>query len=667
MSETTTAFGDLLRRLRSAAALSQEELAGCSGVSRNGISDLERGLYHTPRFETVRMLADGLGLTTDERAALLTAARPALLTNGAAGAAPACPSALPNPLTRLIGREAEVRTLQDQLRDDAVRWLTLTGPGGVGKTRLALAVAATMADAFPEGIVFVDLTPLTDPDLVLPTVATTLGVRESAGRQLIETLSTFLGPKRLLLVLDNCERVLPAAPALTRLLGASPGLAFVATSREPFHVRGEHEFPVLPLLLPVADQLPALTAVTQGPAVALFVDRATAVQPEFTLSAGDATTIAAICHRLDGLPLAIELAAARVKMLPPAALLARLEPRLPLLTGGGRDLPARQRTMRDTIAWSHDLLTGEEQVLFRRLAVFTGGFTLAAAAAVVTDPASPALDPFEGVASLLDKSVLRQQTGPDGEPRFAMLETVREFALGQLTASGEEPVIRARHAAWCLALAETSGLELDVIRDQVAWFPRLDAELDNLRTALTWLTGAGQHANVLELMAAIDEYWLARPYQAEVLRWMVVGLQSAPEIPAAVRTRALGLAVLMAVDLDDGPAAIAYAEDALTLAGELDDPVALGRAHFRAGLTWATFGNWPRLWPLTMPPSHCFGTRASRGGPRSCWARAATAASSMAMSKTPWCSWTRRWPFTAPVDTPSVSRRSWELGRTQRS
>ena len=239
-----------------------------------------------------------------------------------------------------------------------------------------------MVDDFPDGVVFVDLSPLTDPDLVVPTIAAALGVREVTGQPLLETLSTFLAPKRLLLVLDNCERVLAAAADIVTLLAASPGLTVLATSREPLRVRGEREFPLLPLPLPAADRLPAIAELAQVPAVALFVERATAVQPTFALTADNAAAVAAICQRLDGLPLAIELAAARVKVLPPAALLARLERRLPLLTGGGRDLPARQRTMRDAIAWSYDLLSPEEQALFRRLAVFAGGFTLEAAEAV---------------------------------------------------------------------------------------------------------------------------------------------------------------------------------------------------------------------------------------------------------------------------------------------
>ena len=288
-------------------------------------------------------------------------------------------------------------------------------------------------------------------------IITALGVREAGDEPLIERLKAVLRDKRLLLVLDNFEQVVEAAPIVADLLGACPDVTVLVTSRVRLRVSGEREVPVAPLGLAALDRHRSVEDVATSEAVRLFVARAEAVQPDFALTPDNAVAVAEICRRLDGLPLAIELAAARVKVLPPAALLARLDHRLPLLTGGGRDLPARQQTMRAAIAWSHDLLTPEEQVLFRRLAVFAGGFTLEAAEAVASGSGEPGIDPFEGVASLLDKSLLRQEAGPGGEPRFSMLETVREFALEQLAASGEEAAIRERHAAWCLALAETAG------------------------------------------------------------------------------------------------------------------------------------------------------------------------------------------------------------------
>ena len=327
--------------------------------------------------------------------------------------------------------------------------------------------------------------------------------------------------------------------------------------------------------------------VATSDAVRLFIARAEAVKPDFALTSENAVAVAEICRRLDGLPLAIELAAARVKVLPPSALLARLDHRLPMLTGGGRDHPERQQTMRDAIAWSHDLLNPEEQGLLRRLAVFVGGFTLEAAEAVVSGPGEPGIDPFEGVTSLLDNSLLRQEAGPGGEPRFAMLETVREFALELLAASGEEDATRERHAAWCLTLAQAVGLDSLRGRAQAAWLARLDADLDNLRAALAWFDAAGEPINVLRLLSAIYPYLAVRPYHAEVRGWLEPALRAAPDTPTTVRVEVLYVAASTTSFLGDGPAAVAYAEEGLALARELGDPLALGRAHFAAGMAWA--------------------------------------------------------------------------------
>jgi predicted ATPase/DNA-binding NarL/FixJ family response regulator len=472
--------------------------------------------------------------------------------------------------------------------------LTLTGPGGVGKTRLSLSVADAVRGYFPDGVTVVPLAPIDDPNLVPSAIITALGVHEASDEPLIARLTAVLRHKRLLLVLDNFEQVVEAAPLVADLLGACPDVTVLVTSRVRLRLSGEREVPIPPLGLVEADQHRSVEEIATSDAVRLFVERAQAVQPDFSLSVDNASIVATICRRLDGLPLAIELAAARVKVLPPSALLARLEKRLPLLTGGGRDLPARQQTMRDTIAWSYDLLTPEEQVVFRRLAVFAGGFTLAAATEVASDADHPALDPFEGVASLLDKSLLRQETGVDGEPRFVMLETVREFALEQLATSGEEAAIRARHTVWCLALTEAAEPNFRAGRSQAAWLARLDAELDNLRAALAWFDEAGEPTNQLRLLLAIEEYWIARPYHAEVLGWLEPALRAAPDALVAVRAAALGLAVDLTSFLGDSPAAVAYAEAALALARQLGDPYALGRAHFAVGLACAYLGDAPR-------------------------------------------------------------------------
>jgi predicted ATPase len=477
--------------------------------------------------------------------------------------------------------------------------VTVTGPGGVGKTRLAIAVAAGVLDAFPDGIVFVDLAPVTDPDLVIPTVATALGIRETVERRLIETIATFLAPKRLLLVLDNCERVLDAAPEITGLLAASPGLTVLATSRESFHVRGEHEFPLAPLPLPAADRLLAGRALAEIPAIALFVERATAGQPDFALRTENAAAVAAVCSRLDGLPLALELAAARVKVLSPAALLTRLEHRLPVLTGGGRDLPARQRTMRDAIAWSYDDLSNEEQQLFRCLSVFAGGFSLGGAEWVAdalshrsavhligtrfdTRDATP--DPpsvLDLVAGLFDKSLLQPMSFAGVDLRFRMLETVRDFAQERLAESGEAAAAEAAQAAYMLALVERAEPEL-LGPNERRWHADLASELPNLRTALAW--GLAHDVDTtLRIAGALWPYWAW--YQlSEGRRWLGAALDQPSSKSDLTRARALLTDAALAILAADAPRSVASSEAAITLARQSAHPVCEAGAHWiRAG------------------------------------------------------------------------------------
>ena len=397
------------------------------------------------------------------------------------------PNNLPVQPTPLIGREREVDLVGSLLLREDVRLLTLTGPGGTGKTRLGLEVAADGLDYFEDGVFFVALAPISDPALVIPAIAQTLGVREAGGRALLGCLKAYLRGRDLLLVLDNFDQLLGAAPLVADLLAACTGLKILVTSRAVLNLRGEREFPVLPLALPDRRCPPPVDVVSGYPSVALFVQRAADAKPSFVLTAESAPAVVDICYRVDGLPLAIELAATRVKLLSPEALLARLERRLPLLTGGARDLPARQQTLRDAIAWSHELLDRSEQRLFRRLAVFVGGFTLDAVEAICNPEGDLDVDVLDGLASLVAKSLLRQED-QDGEPRFAMLETIREYGLERLEASGEADVLRREHARYYLALVEATGALLFATKRERL---RTTAEQGNVQTALRWLVQHG--------------------------------------------------------------------------------------------------------------------------------------------------------------------------------
>ncbi|MDQ2827502.1 MAG: tetratricopeptide repeat protein [Chloroflexota bacterium] len=583
VTDRSSRFGSLLRRHRKAAGLTQEELAEKARLSARAISDLERGLYQSPHRDTVALLAAALRLSDADRAALEAAARRPISTEEPASMTPpppAYPFNLPVMPTTLIGREREIEAVTRLLCDGA-RLLTLTGPAGVGKTRVALQAATDARDHYADGVVFVALAPIRDPSLVVSAIAQALDVRESGEQTLAESVIAALRDRRVLLLLDNFEQVTDATPLLADLLAACPRLALLVTSQAALRLQAEQQQPIQPLTIPNLVDLPAIDALEQSPAMQLFAQRARAVAPDFALTVANAAPVAAICRRLDGLPLAIELAAARVTLLPPAALLARLEggySNTTLLSSGARDLPARQRTLRGALTWSYDLLTPEEQALFRRLSVFVGGCTLNAAEAVCVEPDNVAIDILGGLASLIDKSLLRPVDQQDAEPRQRMLETVREYALDLLEESGEAAELRARHAAHYLARAEEAEPELTG-PEQAAWLDRLEREHNNLRAALRRSRDGGEVEVGLRLAAALWRFWWRRGYLTEGREWLegllaVVSLENksgAIAIHRATHARALNGAGMLAYVQDDHKQATTFFEHSLVLRRGLGD------------------------------------------------------------------------------------------------
>jgi predicted ATPase/DNA-binding XRE family transcriptional regulator len=559
VSQFVMPFGPLLRRYRAAAGLTQEELAARAGLSVRAISDLERGLKR-PRRDTVNLLAEALVLPPRRRALLEAAARPATETAPADRTAALPPNNLPAQLTALLGREREALAAAEQLRRADVRLLTLTGPGGVGKTRLALQVAEDVLERFDDGVYLVPLAALRDPALVVPAIVEAIGMRVVPGEPLDAQVHLYLRDRRMLLVLDNFEHVLPAAAQVAELLAACPRVEALVTSREPLRIDGEHEMPVAPL--------------DDGAAVELFVQRASAAHPALDMTAEDLATVEAICRRLDRLPLAIELAAVWMKILPLPALLERLANRLEMLTSGRRDAPERQRTLRGTIAWSEHLLEPGERRLFHRLAVFAGGCTPEAAEVVCGEAGEPALD---GLAALVEKSLLQVSAHEDG-PRFWMLEMIREYALERLHESGEEEEFARRHAEYYARLVpKLAWVDYGQdARDRV-----LERELPNFRAALGWARAQLRADVGLQVAAALGRYWFAHGSFEEGESWLreLLALDAREDVPAVhpiLRVRALYQLILFTLDRHDFERAEALAREGLELARSQGDAGSAG-------------------------------------------------------------------------------------------
>ena len=496
-------FGALLRAYRLAACRSQDELADRANLSKRAISDLERGERRAPYPTTVRRLAEALDLTEEERTALISAGRER-------------PGNLPAEVASFVGRGRELIDLQRMLGE--VRLLTLTGPGGVGKTRLALRLSARSRDDYADGVWLADLAPLRDPKLLPHTVSAALGRPEEPGRPVLESIEAFLRHRSVLLLLDNCEHVLPASANLVaRLLQSCPRLTVMATSREALHVLGERVWLVPPLRLPEPSETADLEDLARHEAIQLFAERAAAVSREFVLGPGNAEAVVDICRCLDGMPLAIELAAARTSVLTVEEISARLDDRFHLLTGapGG----AGQHTLRGVCEWSHELLSGPEQVLFRHLAVFAGGWTLEGAEAVCADGPADRPAVLQLLTRLVDRSMVQVKQG-GGQTRYRLLETLRQFALAKLRDRDEEGEFRDRQLAWCVQLAErveagVRGPRVNQGLDQLA------AEHDNLRAALAWGSGRPTTLEVsLRLAGALAWYWWVREHSWEGIRWL---------------------------------------------------------------------------------------------------------------------------------------------------
>lgn len=551
LTQDSPSFGALLRVFRQREGMTQEDLAEQAGLSVRAISDLERGVKQWPQRQTVRLLASALRLSPPE----LTELEGTIRRRRQITPAVTSPSApIPRPLTSLIGRERDVAEAVHRLRWGGVRLLTLTGPGGVGKTRVAMEVASLFSRSFQGDVAYVPLAAVRHPGLVGPSIMRALGVKDSAASTPWELLARSLANRDVFVVLDNFEQVVDAAAMLAELLVACPQLRVVVTSRVNLRLRGESRLDILPLETPPRADL-ALDVAASYPAMELFVERAQTVKRGFTLNERNLDGVLEICHRVDGLPPAIELAAARTSVLPVPELLMRLEGRLRLLSEGPRDLPDRQRSMRATIAWSYDLLEPATQVLLRRLSVFAGGWWLEATEAVCGPTDGGDGDVLNHLETLVASSLVRVEAGDDDMlVRYRMLETVREYAAEMLEESGESAQIRARHAADLETLAHQAKDQMEG-PDQIIWLERLDAELANLRVALAWAIETGNGTLALRIAAPLFRFWYMHGHLTEGRGWLDAALALDQNGDTPSRSQALHCAGEMAWQQSDYPRA----------------------------------------------------------------------------------------------------------------
>jgi predicted ATPase/transcriptional regulator with XRE-family HTH domain len=595
-----TPFPIWLKQRRRALDLRQEDLAERIGCSASTIRKFELG-ERRPSRQIAELLVASLGVSPEERPAFISFARGqgSVPEPGSSVAAPVAAHAtnLPISLTSLIGREREIEAIHRLIVPAKVRLLTLTGPPGIGKSSLSLQVAHDVLDSFGDGVYFAGLASIAEPDLVTITIAHALGVQQKAGESLLRSIQQAFGGKKILLLLDNFEQILDASPAVLELLGACPHLQILVTSREALHVQGERQFQVPVLVTADPQHLPPLDVMRDIPAVALFIERAQEVKPDFVLSEQNAGAVAAVCARLDGLPLAIELAAARIRLFSPHEMQARLqdegrESRLTLLTGGPRNLPARHHTLRTAIGWSYILLSEGEQILFARLGVFVGGCTLAAAAAICNPKdiaqaqaesdvskgpgreQTPVYATEEKLESLLDKNLVKREEGvavanergeeTGGESRFSMLELIREYSLERLRTSEEEEDIRRLHAEYYLTFAEVADVELRRA-NSILWLDKVGQEHDNIRAALRWLLNSGNATLAVQLTGAMYNFWFLRAHFSEGRRWLMEALAAGGDAPELLRARALSALGSLAQQEDDHKEATAWFEESLAL------------------------------------------------------------------------------------------------------